>query len=133
MTEELEDKLVASFDDVSEAELARSVLEGEGIGCRVGALGHVPHVMGEFGVLGSRAGVWVPAAELERARAVLADLQAATDRVDPAALADEAVAARMPEPVGRADGPRFSRTVQWVAGVFFAVTLAGLLLRFLLR
>lgn len=92
MDPELDQKLLASFADLAEAQVARSVLEAAGIPCRVDDLGQLPGVMlSELGSLGRSAGIWVLAGDLERAAAAIAEFRGAGS-VDDAELEAQAMA-----------------------------------------
>ncbi|HYD39310.1 MAG TPA: DUF2007 domain-containing protein [Anaeromyxobacter sp.] len=100
MDPSLDKKLVASFANRTEALAARTVLEDEGIPCELADLEQLPgDVIFGTGALGRSAGIWVLAADAERASALVAELLGSAG-VDEAAIVTEASASE-PEAAGR--------------------------------
>ncbi len=90
-------KLLASFANISAAKVAQGMLEAAGIPCRVDDLAEIPsHLFGPLGSVGRSAGIWVLEVDLERAAAVMVEMRETADVVDEAALAAEAMAAGTP-------------------------------------
>ncbi len=96
MAHALRECLLASYADAGEAMVIQTVLEANGVPCRVGDLANVPsHLFGIGGAAGRSLGLWVLEADAERATSLLATL-GAPESVDEEALAAEATAAAAP-------------------------------------
>jgi hypothetical protein len=116
MSDDLRERLLASYADVGEAMVIQSLLEAEGIACRVADLAQIPsHMLGIAGSLNRSVGLYVLESDVERATSLLATLAAPENAVDEEALAAEAEAAAIPaqeaaappssEPPGERDTP----------------------------
>ena len=141
MADALRERLLASCADAGEAMVIQSVLEANGVPCRVADLANVPaHMFGMPGALNRAVGVWVLEGDVERATSLLATLGAPESGVDEEALAVEAMAAgpRPSEEPGaeRAVAPRRASPLvagaghsRWLARAVVAslAVLAGLL------
>ena len=93
MPEPLRELLLASYADMGEAMVVRSVLEARGVTCRIGDLANLPtHVFGIAGGLRRSVGLYVLETDVERASAVLASGMSENE-VDEEALAAAAMAA----------------------------------------
>ncbi|MBI5069973.1 MAG: DUF2007 domain-containing protein [Deltaproteobacteria bacterium] len=111
MGDDLRERLLASYADMGQAMVVQSVLEIEGIACRIADLGELPsHTFGMAGGLHRSVGLWVLEPEAERARSLLAELGSAEGAVDEEALAAEALAA--PAAAGPAAEPVLAQPVR---------------------
>ncbi len=111
MGDDLREQLLASYPDAGQAMVVQSVLEAEGIACRIADLGELPsHTFGMAGGLHRSVGLWVLAPEAERARELLAELGSPEGAVDEEALAAEALAA--PPPGSQAAEPEPAQPVR---------------------
>jgi len=97
MADRIREHLLASCADTGEAMVLKSVLEANGVLCRIGDLAGVPaHLFGIAGAAGRSVGVWVLEGDVERATSLLATLGTPESGVDEEALAAEAIAAAAP-------------------------------------
>ncbi len=97
MADRRRERLLATCADRGEAMVIESVLEANGVICRVGDLAGVPaHMFGIAGAAGRSVGVWVLETEVERATLLLATLGTPGSGMDEEALAAEAVSAAAP-------------------------------------
>ncbi|HEU4384723.1 MAG TPA: DUF2007 domain-containing protein [Anaeromyxobacteraceae bacterium] len=97
MADRLREHLLATFADRGAAMVIESVLEANGVPCRVGDVAGIPaHMLGIAGAAGRSVGVWVLEQDAERATSLLATMEAPGSGVDEEALAAEAMAAPPP-------------------------------------
>jgi hypothetical protein len=91
------ERLLASYGDLGEAMVAENVLRSGGVPCRVGDLAGLPsHLLGSLGGINRSVGIWVLETDVQRAVALLADMEAVGTALDEEALAAEAMAAVPP-------------------------------------
>lgn len=135
MTDEVRERLLASYGDMGEAMVVQNVLEAGGVPCRMADLADLPrHMFGILGAMDRSVGLWVLEADVERATALLATMGTTETGVDEEMLAAEALAAAPPDgppapgqepgpsprPAGRTRGPPS------IARAALALVVAGL-------
>jgi hypothetical protein len=133
------ERLLSTYGDMGAAMAVQSVLEAEGIPCRVGDLEGIPdHMRGMLGGLNRSVGVWVLESDVERAVELLGSAEQGGAPSEEA-LAAEALAAGgapaepgappagpEPEPAPARDPPRQSPGSAGPVGGLFLVAAAAL-------